>query len=733
MAENRPHLEIPAERVRVAVIKVRGRAKPFTRPNYSAHGDFLRERTASVAHYAASTLDAAATESVFLEIRTPSELPARGERQRLRQAGLEVVALSAVDPQRATVQVRKSEIAALQRLVAQYADSPRNTGKSYLAVIEDIGPVPPEAKVATELSAQDDEVRDCLLVFYASLSERERAGVLLAMRSFMARGGHSIAAERRLSNGVTLVEARLRPSEAREAGAAFSTLRQIVPNSVFFVPDGRRISQIAPGITVEPPELSTSIAVVDTGISASCEPVERSTVRRLPHLPPGAVRAHGEHGTFVASRLLFGDSLEQDLRAGVLRPLCRLVDVPVIGVDAGGQVVPLTEGHLAQALDTVLPELDRQTRVVNISLGNETPTIDGHMSIVGQVLDKHARDCNLLVVTTAGNIRDRGILQSYPGSLVLPGCRIDSPGDSLLSLTVGSFAKYGDDGALSRARELSAFSRRGPGPFGGMKPDLVAHGGNCLPDGTTSARIGVHGLGVDGRSWECDRGTSFAAPLVAAMGARLFEHYSNPHANLVRALLLHFATPVITPDVAIKPEHMVGAGEPQLERALWACEHSVAYLHAGAMAPSRFTYLPFYVPACLAEGSGGKLQIRVTVVMDPPVSPDNQLEYSKSRVSLALRKPSEVGHRTVSVADDALDADRWSPVTQLQKDFTRSYQTGEWELQLRLWCRDVPDGFSQSFGAIVEVIDSTGTQPVRTAAENEAGGGYRRLVPRVAA
>jgi subtilase family protein len=93
---------------------------------------------------------------------------------------------------------------------------------------------------------------------------------------------------------------------------------------------------------------------------------------------------------------------------------------------------------------------------------------------------------------------------------------------------------------LSRRSELSAFSRRGPGPFGGIKPDLVAHGGNCFGDGKTSDRIGAHGLAASGTAWECDFGTSFSAPLVSAMGAQLFDHYGSPHANLVRALLLHF-------------------------------------------------------------------------------------------------------------------------------------------------------------------------------------------------
>lgn len=535
MSDNRPHFEIPRERVHSAAFQTRGRSKPYSRPNYSAHGDFLRERAARLVTYSAETVDAEATEALFLQVRTPPELPARGERQRLRNAGLDVVALSSIDAHSATVQLRRGDLPMLQAKVDRYAATPTNRGKSYLSIIDDIGPVPLQEKLAPELLAADDSPVDCLLIFYATLTEGERAAILLAVRSFMSRNGVPAGAERRLSDGVTLVEARLRPSEAEAVGSAFSTLRQVVPNHLFFVPDGRRISSISPGTLVDAPRLTTSVAVIDTGISMACPGVARAVLTSLPQLPPGAVAAHVEHGTFVASRILYGDGLEDALRSGTLSPLCPLVDVAVIGVDERGQVVPVHEGHLASALDSALPALPASTRVVNLSLGTNTPSIDGQMSIVAQILDKCARDRDLLIVTTAGNIRDPALIRGFPSTLLLPSCRIDSPADALLAVTVGSIAKHVDVGAVSRTGELSAFSRRGPGPFGGLKPDLVAHGGNCLRDGSTSARIGVHGLAASGQAWECDCGTSFAAPLVAGMAAQLFDHYGNPSANMVRA------------------------------------------------------------------------------------------------------------------------------------------------------------------------------------------------------
>lgn len=733
MTDKKPHFEIPKDRVRSVPINVTGRAKPFSRPSYSAHGDFLRERAAALREYADHAADASAAESVFLKVRTPQSLPARGERMRLKSAGLEIVSLSSIDANSATVQLRKSDVAKFEKKVNKYATSPRNVGKSYLAVIDDIGPVPTEEKLSPELIDAADAPIDCLLIFYSSLSEKERAAVLLAIRSFIARTETELGTQRRLSNGVTVVEARMRPSEARTAGAAFSTLRQITTNNVFFAPNAWHISDLPSTIQVLPPQLKTAVAVVDTGISPTCAGVAGAISEVKPYLPSGAVAASPEHGTFVASRVLYGDALENSLRSGILHPLCPLVDVPVLGVDSRGSLVNASEAHVAEAIDRTLPTLPSSVRVVNISLGTNTPVVDGSMSIVAQVVDKHARERDLLVVATAGNIRDVHLLNGFPHALLRSECRIDSPGDSLLAVTVGSIAKQEEVGALSRARELSAFSRRGPGPFGGSKPDVVAHGGNCKAGGVSSAHIGAHGLSPGGWKWACDFGTSFAAPIISAMGAQLYDHYPTASSNLVRALLVHFADPVISPSVAIPKEHLVGVGEPNIDTARWAGEHSAAFLYVGEMMSNRFYFLPFHVPSCLAENGKGRLKIKVTVAIDPPVDPDNQMEYAKARVGVALHKPDGAGHKKIGIAEELLDADRWCPLVHFQRIFRRSYQTGEWELQVRMFTRNLDADFRQKYAVVIEVIDDTGSLPVQTGVETEAGSSYRNHEISVAA
>jgi hypothetical protein len=217
------------------------------------------------------------------------------------------------------------------------------------------------------------------------------------------------------------------------------------------------------------------------------------------------------------------------------------------------------------------------------------------------------------------------------------------------------------------------------------------------------------------------------------MAATLMDHYERPSANLVKALLVHFTRPALAPDIAIAEEHLVGRGEPDLDAAMWATAHSATFLCSGTLSPSRFTYVPFQVSPCLAPGEGTRLRIRATVVIDPAVAPDNPLEYCQARLTLGLRKPAEVGHSKVSALDLGADPGKWSPVEYLEKSFSRSYSTGRWELQVRLWTRNLPDTYVQPFAAVIQVIDENGVGPVLAEVDALAGAEFKHAAVHAAA
>jgi hypothetical protein len=245
-----------------------------------------------------------------------------------------------------------------------------------------------------------------------------------------------------------------------------------------------------------------------------------------------------------------------------------------------------------------------------------------------------------------------------------------------------------------------------------------------MRDGNTTVRLGAGGLLPGTRGWAAEAGTSFAAPVVASLAADLFDHYVGAPANLVKALLVHFTTSAIAPSIGIPEAHLIGFGEPDVERAKWSRSAAVTYLHTGTLYTAQHVDVPFHVPSCFVDGTPHKMRIRVTVVIDPPVSVDNQLEYLQCRVSAAVLKPAQIGHTRAGANQDETVEEKWSCIEAFQRVYHRSYPSGTWVLRLRLWSRGREAPSEQRFATVIEVIDDSGALPVRETAQYEAGANY---------
>jgi subtilisin family serine protease len=432
--------------------------------------------------------------------------------------------------------------------------------------------------------------------------------------------------------------------------------------------------------------------------------------------------------------LAFGDEIETNLATGVLVPQSPLIDVAVFGLDAAGAILGPDEDDLIDVMTKIVHEFRGQTKIFNLSLGLNSPVQDGNFTEFAKNLDYLARENDVLFIVAAGNIDSPAA--PHPDHFLHQTARIQPPAESLLSLSVGALARHATAGALAASGEVAPFSCRGPGADMGQKPELIAHGGNVLASWGTTPRIATYGLAASGSELAYDVGTSFAAPLVAQVAARLAVEYPTASCNLLKALLCHFAQPASCPAVVgVEPRHLTGLGNPQLECALNEGPHSVAYLHEGDLQINSYLHIPFYIPATLAEDAGRLLTVRVTLVYNPPVDPDNSDEYSKARISCSLHKRLDVGFRQVTVtASDGAVSRPWSPLVHFEKPFHRQYSTGDWELRVRLMTRGgLPADFRQHFAVVIEVIDASGSTDVRRDILAECPQAVRVVVLRAAA
>ncbi len=131
---------------------------------------------------------------------------------------------------------------------------------------------------------------------------------------------------------------------------------------------------------------------------------------------------------------------------------------------------------------------------------------------------------------------------------------------------------------------------------------------------TTSARLAEGLLGFV-------HGTSFAAPKVAYLAARLVERYPDATPNLLRALLVQSAR---SPEGVREWERQdvlyhCGFGVPDQDRALFCTRSRATLFYEGDIEVDAVQVFDVPVPQEYAKAKGRKT-ITITVAYDPPVS-----------------------------------------------------------------------------------------------------------------
>ena len=258
----------------------------------------------------------------------------------------------------------------------------------------------------------------------------------------------------------------------------------------------------------------------------------------------------GDHGSRVASRVVFGD-VDAGRAAFVPPPgACKFLDVVVPCMPDGNGRIEFDDKAIFETLREVARNY-RDVRVVNISLGTYQPLArmteqqrQGRLDEL-QDLDNFAFEHDVVVVVAAGNTAP-GVIPNlaYPDHVDEPDWGLGSLSAGFNTLVVGSFVgQPNTDGVARRPGWPSPFTRIGPGIAGAPVPNLSASGG----DGDTNYRFRA-GLGVWTLSqygdWEDAPGTSFAAPIVAREAALVMQALHRhcgpgiqPFAALVKAFL----------------------------------------------------------------------------------------------------------------------------------------------------------------------------------------------------
>lgn len=271
------------------------------------------------------------------------------------------------------------------------------------------------------------------------------------------------------------------------------------------------------------------VGVVDTAVPDLHRLLSGSR-RGIVRAPECENAANDDHGSSVASRVVFGD-LDFIAHSNILpQPTCSYFEVRAAERRSNANRILIRAESVAAAVSNVINGAP-DVRVFNLSFDSErsldalretAPAYFRQVLKVMEDFDNLAFDEDTLLVVAAGNVKPGNIPNPesrYPGHFTDERWQLHSYSRCFNALTCGGTNPRMTSTGLAEVEDApSPFSRLGPGFAGSPKPDFCAPAGNTNADYEQQTGLGVGAISAVGEAMEVF-GTSHAAPLLAREAA----------------------------------------------------------------------------------------------------------------------------------------------------------------------------------------------------------------------
>lgn len=528
-----------------------------------------------------------------------------------------------------------------------------------------------------------------------------------------------------------------------EAFAAHSSLLAFLDNEQvvksILLPPVLQASQIngesSPAPIIPSPENNRSypvVGIVDSGVSV-VPSLEAWSVGTSDYLNP--VGQDVSHGTFIAGLVCAGDELNKHSVFQEVK--CKYFDLGLHPTAQGEYSNYYPRGFIdfLEQLDAEIPAAkEHGVRVFNMSLAVTAPVSDTGYSLFANILDEIADKHDILFVLPAGNLdwaqardewpSDPNEVMAMLASYRFAGQdRIYQPADSVRSLVVGALDPQLMDGRFQPSR----YTRRGPGPALGAKPDL-AHIGGRFDD-----KSGLYSVSPDGTGIE-SCGTSYAAPLAAKTVAAVNHAIEGdvPREALTALVIHHAVVPAGLSAPLLKPiaKDFIGSGLPlPAIETLLAGDHEITLVFNGILEGGQELRFQFAWPACLVDPSGAcSGNVKLTLVHRPPIDRNFGGEFVRINLDAYLRQEvidktsGEVSFKGRLKGDGTkrlekelvMHGAKWWPVKTLHDEFKGIGHSSQWRLVIDPLARsgfDIPEG-GIPFCAVLTISDTERSRQV---------------------
>ncbi|MGA2386172.1 MAG: S8 family peptidase [Candidatus Bathyarchaeia archaeon] len=609
--ENRRHIRVPSD-------AIERRRKPYggssdkKKVNFGEKGKKLEEEYEKCVKDVSAEGKLSDTENLFFVLTTRK--PIEQEDKILKPLGitfsLQMNECSAV------VSIEKKDVQALTEKIKSYKE--KNELKTYLNEIEEISAVKIE-KIAPDLTdwIRSEEPTNIEIEMFPNLGQVYYEKLIQKTSEFLVSHDDKII-DSLIDDESASIRAYAKPQTIKAIIQGTDSIWQTRKAPSVTLERPQNLDVKTPSIPTEPISNCKTICVLDTGVKKNHPFLQNLVTQSQDFSSDNNADDVDGHGTFVAGLAVYGN-LENAVDA---QASANIINAKIHGAS--------DNGYLEKRIIKAVNQFHSQAKIFSLSVMYETCCNVDLPSDLAYRIDKLANEHEVLFVVCTGNVKDN--LQSlvnqqkYPLYLQDEACKIFSGAEASTAITVGGIANKDTKRSLAKTGQPSPFTRRGQF-MKRCKPDVVCYAGNLELDtfgqlSSHNAALGVISLGVN-NNLAYDLGTSYSAPIVANILARLYREYPEASANLLKALVIHFSDVPkshysLRADDNLK-KSLYGKGLPEFENCAYSQNYRPTYIIEDTVGYDEVALIPIYVPLAMKKLFGAR-KIKITLVYNPPVN-----------------------------------------------------------------------------------------------------------------
>ncbi|MFA6924685.1 MAG: S8 family serine peptidase [Bacteroidales bacterium] len=367
------------------------------------------------------------------------------------------------------------------------------------------------------------------------------------------------------------------------------------------------------------------IGIIDTGISpvSSLKQLIINKDNQFDLTGTSALEDNTDHGTSVANLAVLGSAFYLS-EEKIFHADAKVLSIKVLDNKHGN----ISYFEIVRLIKKAYEE--HNVKIFVLTICNEKHKKDNEaISEYAYLIDRLTYELDILIFISTGNINDltefnnnRSTIVKYPSHFINETANICVPSESMNNITIGAIADNFENNKLNGitpAKELPAiYTRKFNLNYDAdmltstqknnklFKPDVVHYGGDCDDNLYVDKEPALTVLSSKSNlSFVKNIGTSYSAPLVANIAAKILYKYPKLNMQTIKALIINSAQrpwgSFVKPDVFKSLSdntlrHLIGNGLPDTFKCLNSTDNEVTLILEDEIQPETIKAYSLKIP-----------------------------------------------------------------------------------------------------------------------------------------